>query len=64
MLALHYSQHAMATHCGQHVRAAMGKGTVGHVKYYPDHTFTLVQKVYLVSAGKPSLLWTRLDDTI
>jgi hypothetical protein len=33
------SQQAMATHCRQHVRAGMGKGTVGHIKYYPDHTF-------------------------
>jgi hypothetical protein len=36
------SQHAMATHCREHVRAGMGKGTVGHIKYYPDHTFIFV----------------------
>lgn len=34
-----HSQQAMAAHCRQHVRAGMGKGTVEHIKYYPDHTF-------------------------
>ena len=33
------SQQAMASHCRQHVRAGMAKGTVEHIKYYPDHTY-------------------------
>jgi hypothetical protein len=36
------SQHAMAAHCRQHVQAGMGKDTVEHIKYYPDHTFTFL----------------------
>jgi hypothetical protein len=44
-----HSQHAMAAHCRQHVRAGMGKGTVGHIKYYPDHTF-----IFLGNNTQPS----------
>ncbi|PAN24654.1 hypothetical protein PAHAL_4G242200 [Panicum hallii] len=33
------TQQAMASHCRQHVRAGMAKGTVDHIKYYPDHTY-------------------------
>jgi hypothetical protein len=29
----------MASHCKQHVQAGMAKGTVEHIKYYPDHTY-------------------------
>jgi len=32
------SQQHMAVHCRKHVQAGMAKGTVKHIKYYPDHT--------------------------
>ncbi|CAL5038365.1 unnamed protein product [Urochloa decumbens] len=32
------SQQAMASHCKKHVQAGMAKGTVQHIKCYPDHT--------------------------
>ncbi|KAG2610975.1 uncharacterized protein LOC120701926 [Panicum virgatum] len=32
------SQQHMAVHCKKHVQAGMAKGTVKHIKYYPDHT--------------------------
>lgn len=43
------SQQAMASHCKQHVRAGMPKGTVEHIKYYPDHTY-----FFLCSDAQPS----------
>ena len=43
------SQPAMASHCKQHVQAGMPKGTVEHIKYYPDHTY-----FFLCSDAKPS----------
>ncbi|RCV21474.1 hypothetical protein SETIT_4G142400v2 [Setaria italica] len=33
------TQQHMASHCKQHVRAGMAKGTVDHIKYFPDHTY-------------------------
>jgi hypothetical protein len=39
-----HSQYALAAHCRQHVWAGMGKGTMKHIKYYPDHTFILLGK--------------------
>ncbi|KAF8779245.1 hypothetical protein HU200_002925 [Digitaria exilis] len=36
------TQQAMAGHCRKHVRAGMAKGTVDHVKYYPDHTYSFL----------------------
>ncbi|RLM54470.1 hypothetical protein C2845_PM10G09230 [Panicum miliaceum] len=32
------SQQHMAVHCKKHVQAGMAKGTVKHIKYYPDRT--------------------------
>lgn len=43
------SQQAMASHCKQHVQAGMAKGTVEHIKYYPDHTY-----FFLCSDAQPS----------
>jgi hypothetical protein len=48
-----HSQYAMAAHCRQHVRAGMGKGTVKHIKYYPDHTFILLGKNSQPSPPQP-----------
>lgn len=42
------TQQAMAGHCRKHVRAGMAKGTVDHVKYYPDHTY-----IFLCNNPKP-----------
>ncbi|KAL6660473.1 hypothetical protein ACP70R_001855 [Stipagrostis hirtigluma subsp. patula] len=36
------NQHAMASHCKLHVEAGMAKGTVEHIKYNPDHTYTFL----------------------
>jgi hypothetical protein len=43
------SQQAMASHCKQHVQAGMPRGTVEHIKYYPDHTY-----FFLCSDAQPS----------
>jgi hypothetical protein len=32
----------MAAHCKKHVYSGMAKGTVEHIKYCPDHTYTFL----------------------
>jgi hypothetical protein len=39
----------MAGHCKKHVKSGMAKGTVEHIKYYPDHTYT-----FLCNNSQPS----------
>ncbi|KAL5199671.1 hypothetical protein ABZP36_020874 [Zizania latifolia] len=40
---VHHNQQAMAAHCKRHIRAdGMAKGNVRHIRYNPDHTFSLM----------------------
>ncbi len=40
---VHRNQQTMAAHCRSHIRSdGMEKGTVRHIKYNPDHTFSLL----------------------
>uniref|UniRef100_A0A0E0LB61 Uncharacterized protein n=1 Tax=Oryza punctata TaxID=4537 RepID=A0A0E0LB61_ORYPU len=40
---VHRNQQTMAAHCKSHIRSdGMAKGTVRHIKYNPDHTFSLL----------------------
>jgi hypothetical protein len=43
------TQQAMAGHCKKHAQSGMAKGTVEHIKYYPDHTYT-----FLCNNSQPS----------
>ncbi|KAG8075832.1 hypothetical protein GUJ93_ZPchr0006g41302 [Zizania palustris] len=52
---VHHNQQAMAAHCKMHIRAdGMAKGSVRHIRYNPDHTFSLMchpshDKIYQAS---------------
>uniref|UniRef100_A0A0D9WPX9 Uncharacterized protein n=1 Tax=Leersia perrieri TaxID=77586 RepID=A0A0D9WPX9_9ORYZ len=41
---VHKNQHAMAAHFRIHIHSdGMAKGTVRHIKYNPDHSFSLIK---------------------